>query len=99
MSLEGLLSRLKRTPEGKIDYLEWSSQFQLEHLSGLVSLCHNTSGPLSLAAPTPEELDAARAMEARLIRLATLADKLGVRLMVREREQCLCFVVLWFWRW
>jgi proline dehydrogenase len=85
-SVEGLLKRLKRTPEGKIDYLSWCDEFRLEHLAGLVSHCKDTKGPLSLAVPTPLELDAAKAMDARLFRLASKANALGVRLMV-DAEQ------------
>ena len=86
LSLDEMLQVLDPNGTGSIDYVEWtSSLFRLENLPLLTARC-KSKGPLSAAVLTDAELEAVRAMERRIDRLASRAAEKGVRLMV-DAEQ------------
>ena len=76
-----LFARLDNNGDGRVDYMDWSNSLPLEGLHTLTSRCR-TKGPLSRAVLDPEELKLLAAMRKRVDHLASLASRLGVRLMI-----------------
>jgi proline dehydrogenase len=71
--------------DGKLDYIEWTELLPLEELHLVTAFC-TEAGPLSTSVLEPHEQELFKAMKNRLRRLALLAQKLGVRLMI-DAEQ------------
>eukprot|EP01031_Cornospumella_fuschlensis_P034235 gene34236-41441_t len=67
--------------DGRINYIEWTNNLQLEDLPLLTKHC-TQSGPLSASVLSAEELVLLKRMKARVYHLAELAKQLGVRLMI-----------------
>jgi proline dehydrogenase len=68
-----------------MDFVDSSRSMNIEVISQLISICRNP-GPLFKVALTQEELGLAKALFARLDRLAHMANELGVKLMI-DAEQ------------
>lgn len=73
---------IDRDGDGMIDYIEWSNAIVLENIREMVSNCKNKNGPLSQAMLSEEEMELLNRMRKRVDKLASLADTLGVRLMI-----------------
>ncbi len=67
--------------DGKVDYIEWSNGLALEELHLVTGHC-TVQGPLADAVLDENERELYRRMRARIDSLATLAQSLGVRLMI-----------------
>ncbi|KAI9020605.1 proline dehydrogenase [Hyaloraphidium curvatum] len=76
-----LFDELDVDKDGMVDYIEWSNKLVLEELHNLTSHCRE-KGPLSQAVLDPEERSLLARMRERADRLASLAQQLGVRLMI-----------------
>lgn len=76
-----LFDKLDMDGNGRVDYLEWSNTLVLEELHTLTTHCRE-KGPLSQAVLDPEELALFARMKERVDTLASLARRLGVRLMI-----------------
>ena len=83
--LPALVARLDPTGSGVIDYIEWSKLVQPEDVPRLVSSCR-VLGPLSLSAPTAEDLVALANTKRRLDEVAQVAFDNQVRLLI-DAEQ------------
>jgi proline dehydrogenase len=67
--------------DGLIDYAEWTNGLKLEELHLLTSYCR-TVGPLASSVLNEEEITLMLNMKQRIDELASLAQSLGVRLMI-----------------
>lgn len=83
--LPGLIARLDPTGCGVIDYVEWSRMVQPADVPRIVRACRE-EGPLSLAAPTKEDLVALENTKRRLGEVARAAFDRRVRLLI-DAEQ------------
>jgi proline dehydrogenase len=81
-----IIKRLDPNNTGSIDYVEWSKLLTPADLPRLVSSCVDKSGPLSMAAPNPEELELMNAMTKRLWEVAQTAFDNDVGLLI-DAEQ------------
>ena len=79
---DDLFAKADKDSSGTIDYIEWSNTIVLESLTDLVKHCKDTSGPLSQSVLTSEEIKLVKSMRTRVDKLADMAAKLGVRLMI-----------------
>ena len=70
------------TNTGQINYIEWSKLVQPEDVPRLVQSCRDTDGPLSDAAPTPDDLIALANAKRRLDEVAQVAFDNNVRLLI-----------------
>lgn len=76
-----LFDKLDADKNGRVDYIEWSNTLVLEELHNLTSHCRE-KGPLSQAVLDETERALLARMRERVDGLASLARKLGVRLMI-----------------
>lgn len=83
--LPGLIARLDPTGSGRIDYVVWSKMVQPADVPRLAS-AYREEGPLSLAAPTEEDLAALESTKRRLDEVAQAAFDNKVRLLI-DAEQ------------
>lgn len=67
--------------DGDIDYIEWTNNIVIEDLYKLTSFCR-VSSTLAAATLVEEEREMVRRMRARLYRLGSLAEELGVRVFI-----------------
>ncbi len=71
---------------GNVDYIEWSKLLKPRDLPRFVEGCLDKNGPLSQAAPSPEELKLMERMRERLWEVAECARENRVRLLI-DAEQ------------
>lgn len=67
--------------DGFVDYIDWTNSLVIEDLHTLTSKCRQ-SAALAKATLTPEEREMVKRMRGRLDKLASLAQELGVRVMI-----------------
>lgn len=79
--VNSVFNQIDQDRDGKIDYIEWSNQLKLEELHLLTSHCRQ-QGPLANSVLNEEEVRLMKAMRRRVDELASLAQSLGVRLMI-----------------
>lgn len=80
--LKDIFISTDKDQDGHVDYIEWSNGIVLENVRDMVKHCKNTTGPLSMSILDEEEMVLLNRMRERVDKLASLADKLGVRLMI-----------------
>jgi proline dehydrogenase len=79
--VQSVFDRMDSDRDGDIDYVEWTNSLVVEDLHQLTSHCR-VQAALAKATLTLEEREMVKRMRARVDRLASLAEELGVRVMI-----------------